>query len=351
MKHKIGCWLHERWRVELVLRFPRLARRCGLSWEDFCNRHERLIPGPNGRGRLCTWEDSSTLTVARVFPHVGGRIFQHCLRQWPIELDDVPRAEPPAHPDVSVVVGVRGTKRLPQFHACLASLRGQKDIVCETVVVEQSRVAEFRDLVPADVQYVHQPIPSADVPFNRSWALNLGARVARAPIVVLFDADMLLPEKGAAALANCLQREADAVRIARLLFYLDRTSSELVQQTRDFATATSVGRIVENNPTPVAVRRDCYLEIGGHDESFFGWGGEDNEFTDRLRTRRYCEAAFLPIVHLWHEEAPNRSGDRNAPLLARLREIPPNERIRALAARDFGRLSPSVEWAPSPQLQ
>jgi hypothetical protein len=350
LRQRLGCWCNERWRAELALRFSPIAKRLGLSWLDLCNRNEKLESDPQTGGRICHWADSSQLTVARVFPHVGAELLNLCLRDWPVRFEQHGAPSPPENPEVSVVIGVRGTGRLPQFQACLASLRAQQGVVCEVIVVEQSWVPEFRELCPPDVVYVHSKTTSPEMPFNRSWGLNVGAVSSRGRYLVLHDADMVVPVNFASSIAERLRSGLDAVRLARFIFYLDQNSSERIWTTHKFVNVREVSRVVENNPTPVAVVRDRYFQIGGHDESFFGWGGEDNEFMSRLRTLQLSEGAFLPIFHLWHPEAPNRSGDRNASHLAKRLMSPAAERCRQLVSVPFGQKSPASIDAVSAKL-
>jgi len=342
IKKLVGCWVHERGATELALRVPGL----GGDWQDLKNRHERISIDPISKGRVCHWADSSPLTVARLFPSVGARILRACLAQWPVSLETSDELPPITSPEVSFIIGVRGTRRLDQFRSVLKSIANQQDASIEIIVVEQSAGNDFQRLIPSHVRYLHTPLPHPQTPYNRSWALNAGATIARGRILVLHDADMLVPAGFAAAIAAVVQGEVEALRLPRLIFYMDQESSQAVQQTGRFDTVEEVERIVQNNPTPMAITREAYLRIGGHDESFYGWGGEDNEFLDRVRTLNVCEGAFLPIFHLWHEEAPNRSGDRNAAHLRSLLSIPACERIEGLVRRPLGQVHPSVSWTP-----
>ncbi len=56
----------------------------------------------------------------------------------------------------------------------------------------------------------------------------------------------------------------------------------------------------------IALSRDAFHAIGGYDESFVGWGGEDNEFWERAQTRRVWPYGYLPFVHLWHAPQPEK---------------------------------------------
>jgi len=96
----------------------------------------------------------------------------------------------------------------------------------------------------------------------------------------------------------------------------------------------------QNTPMPLAVRKRAYDAIGGHDESFVGWGGEDVEFLSRLRTLWCSEGGRVPIVHVWHPFAPQKAnGHRNLELLSRALSLSPEQRITQL--RDSRCLSQS----------
>ncbi len=348
VRHRLGCWLYERRRAEIVLFMPWLARRVGWSWMDLCNRAETLTRDKRCTGRGCPWADSSRLTLASVFPRVGGRLLAHCLKEWPIEFAEssAPR-QAVVSPEVSLIFTVRGTSRLKQFQTALASARMQADVACEIIVVEQSAIQKYGELLPADVRYFHTPIPNETIPFNRSWALNYGVRQARGHVVALLDSDMLVPASFAAAAVQVLQRGAAAVRPARLIFYLDEATSREVQWQRSLNGIQQVSIVTQNTPNPIVMRRCDYLAIGGHDEEFFGWGGEDCEFVSRMRTLDTCEAGFLPVVHLWHPMASRDLATLNHDRVRQRVDVPLGERIARLSQLPFGGDVPTAPW-PNP---
>jgi hypothetical protein len=308
-----------------------MARRFGLSWLDLCNRSEQLRIDRESGGRTCAWDDSSTLSVARIFPGVGSRLLGHVLASWPVRFDTSPAGPEATNPAVSILIPIGGTARLRQFELALAAARAQAGVEVEVIVVEQGSEAKLAGRLPAEVRYVHQPA-APGLPFNKSRALNEGARLARGDVLVILDGDYLLPERFAREAFDAL-RGAEAARPARLLFYLDEASSCRLDAAAGLPGRPGIERIVANNPTPVVVRRSTYWDIGGHDEAYFGWGGEDSEFLDRLRTRRLSEGGWMPVLHVWHAPAPKKeSGDRNRELHERTMAVPAVERIGRLRA-------------------
>jgi hypothetical protein len=243
-----------------------------------------------------------------------------------------------AVPVVSILIPIGGSGRPMQFGLALAAARAQDGVACEVIVVEQSPTPVLAGTMPADVRYVHQVIDDPSR-FNKSAALNRGAAEARGEALIVLDADYLLPARFAAECHRALGA-VESMRPARLLFHLDEASTEAFAAHRDTSRVSGIEKVVANNPTPVAVRRSTYFEVGGHDEGYVGWGGEDTEFLDRLRTRPISEAGWMPVIHAWHAPAPKKAdGDRNRAFHASRMAIPASERIRLAAGASGTRTS------------
>lgn len=341
LKQQLGCWLYERWQLELALRFPSLASSLGCGKFAACNRHERVRKQSLG-GYECDWRFTSELTACRFFPLLGRRLLDACFQEWPLRFSsNICIQEQPA---VSFLVAVRGTNRLPQFKAVLSSLMGQRDCPVEIIVVEQSHVREFVEHIPEGVRYVHTSEFPSGMPFNKSWALNVAARHASGRYLVIHDADMVVPCDYASRIREVLDAGFDAMLLPRFLFYLNEDDSRRFLEKYDGSRIESCGRVVQNNPTPIAIRAETFWKIGGMDESFFGWGGEDDEFVDRLSGQRFYRGMCFPMIHLWHEEAPKTFKQANEGIYHTRIKLPVGERIRELNARNQGQGSPSIPW-------
>jgi glycosyltransferase involved in cell wall biosynthesis len=243
-----------------------------------------------------------------LFPNLGCRLLEHVLRDWPIRLNQEDDFALHSQPRISILIPVGGSDRMHQFRLALAAALGQVGVAFEVLVVEQSSEPTLAMKMPRGVRYFHQ-VRACEDPFNKSSALNFAAREASGEFLLFLDADLLLPSKFAAECARVLDH-VDGVRPGRFVFYLDRSSSERL--SADFKLKpTSIESVVANTPMPLAVRTSTFWEVGGHDESYVGWGGEDSEFLDRLRTRSVCEGGWMPLVHAWHPAAPGKQGERN----------------------------------------
>ena len=301
----------------LVYDAPRFETRLRGRWELIRNRNERITVEPNGRGVRCEWQWSSTLHYCKVFPSSADRLMRRALADWPV-VDSAPRTE---DPEVSFVIGHRGTARLPLLLQTVSSIGGQRGARVECIVVEQSVAPDARDLLPPWVRHVHTPIASNDEPYGRSAAFNDGVAHARGRVLVLHDNDMVVPSAYAAEAVRQVSAGWDAVDLKRFVFYL----------TEDGGRCEKVVQNVRGGS--IVITRDAYEAIGGFDESFVGWGGEDNDFWDRAETLRASRFGYLPLIHLWHAPQPEK-GDARAPAVVRyhdeLAHIAPAERISRL---------------------
>ena len=306
-------------------------------WRSLCNRHEALRPGPNG-GRECLWEHSSDLTVARLFPRVGARLLHHCLPEVPLHWGGVP-SDGRSSPAISVLVPAGGRDRRPLLAVVLAALTAEALRTAggaEIVLAEQLAPGAEPAPAPAGVRRVSVEDAGA---FNKSRLLNRAAAVARGDVLVIHDADFLAPP---GYLGRCARRmeKSESARPGRLIFYADRHATArwtAGRQERLGTAGAGVEKVVQNAPNPLVVRRSAYYAVGGHDEAFAGWGGEDLEFLSRLRTRTFDDFGAEPVIHLWHPAAPKKaSGDRNGALQARRLAEPPAGRIARLREQAGG---------------
>ena len=333
LRQKIGALLIDVPRFLWAVYGPTVQ---GAHWTRYGNRRDRLRFDSDGRGVACDWESTRTLHLCDVFPWSGRRLLTAALRDCPIRFMETPGpfASTSAAPDVCFIIGHRGEERLPHLLLVLKSIAAQQDVRFECIVVEQDMAPLVRDRLPGWVKYVHAPVSSPETPYIRSLAFNVGARLAAAPLLVFHDDDMLVPAEYAAEILRCRNQGYEVINLKRFIFYLAKRDGPGGLFAWD-EQGLPMDAVIENLEAggSVAITREAFEAIGGFDEDFVGWGGEDVEFWQRARTRRVWNFGYLPLVHLWHPSQPGKYPKKRTPGMERLRQlsaIPPEQRIRAL---------------------
>ena len=345
VKQKLGALIYD---------FPRYAKLMWMSngengaspWVLIRNREDRLATEPTSSGVRCNWEYTSDLHIANVFPILGHQLLRRAFIDHPVVFQTELESSK-GNPEITFIVGHRGLDRLPQLLATLQTICGQRDVAVECIVVEQSATPEIKDFLPKWVRYAHVPLPDAAAPYCRGRAFNVGASLAHANMLVLHDNDLLIPSDYAAEIKKRFREEFEVINVKRFIFYLSSSHTKHVTLRRMLDLSQAPESIMQNalGGGSLAVSREAYFSLGGFDESFVGWGGEDNEFWERAQTRKVWSYGYMPLIHLWHESQPekydlNRS---TVDLLESRSAVPAEQRIEELRQHNFEQAK-TEEW-------
>ena len=154
-------------------------------------------------------------------------------------------------------------------------------------------------------------------PFNKSWTVNVGVVHGARPteLVCIIDGDILVDHD---FISRNVQRFQEAGTQAhwpyRDLLCLDEWASERARQRRCLEAAARVStddlRGVYMRRSPGAciwVRESLFTRIGGMDERFAGWGGEDEDFAWRVERHAPLDSYRDVLAHLHHGRAPHKA--------------------------------------------
>jgi hypothetical protein len=317
----------------LLKDWPRYRRALAAAGDDYlalCNRGESLRASPEGKGFECAWRWTSDLHATKYLRGLGASLMRRALADHVVRWQPAPR---PGAPRASFVIGHRGSRRSLLLLKTLESIAGQTTAV-ECIVVEQDTRPRVRDALPPWVRYVHLQTTSEQEPYNRAAALNAGAAVARSPLLVLHDNDVVVPADYAERALAHVADGYDVVNLKRFIFYLGPADTESLVEGAAALDTARPDSIMQNalGGGTVAITAAGFARIGGMDDAFSGWGGEDNEFWERACTLHVWRWAYLPFVHLWHEpQAGKYANDTAAAHRSRqLTHIPAAQRIEAL---------------------
>lgn len=254
---------------------------------------------------------------SRLGYHLGGSYTATGRRSLTVEeLGDRtrgPRLAEGDAPEVLVVIPFRDRgsgRRLRNLLACLQALRDQsvERGFYRVVVVETDERPRWRAAVePYADHYLFAHKPGL---FNKSWAVNVGVVNApgRAGIVCVLDADALADRDFVARNAARFRRPGVMGHLSyRDMWCLDETSTSRAIEERLWrgaaqADADGLRAFVLRRPPGccVWVRTSAFHRIGGMDERFEGWGGEDNDFAYRMDINSAFDHYDDQLLHMYH---------------------------------------------------
>lgn len=186
----------------------------------------------------------------------------------------------------------------------------------EVILVEVSESASAwvqTALQTTHLSYVHCPAGGI---FHKTKALNLGLSLAQGEFVVPYDVDLI--PVGDALLRHLwiAERSPDLLTTGYRLMSNDET----VEIDKIASALEQASVAPEDQPTALwkhlvrhekfgvvpFFRRDRLRHIGGWDEQFIGWGGEDQDVIERYLTTgcHLCRCPEIVYLHLFHQ--PNR---------------------------------------------
>ncbi len=179
----------------------------------------------------------------------------------------------------------------------------------EPIVVEQNDAPYLSGALPhpnCTLLFAYNPGT-----FNKSWGLNVGFRHSQQSWLAFADADIVLGDALAATVEH-LDKGYQAIKPYRRL--IDLTESEsahvragefdwLPQRTDPAApNREGVGEHIVFAGGVFLIARAAFGRMGGWDERFRGWGGEDDAMSYRLERARVpaIELDRRPALHLAH---------------------------------------------------
>jgi hypothetical protein len=146
---------------------------------------------------------------------------------------------------------------------------------------------------------------------SRSAARNDAVRKAGADVALIADADTVVPAHqvwAAAHLANISNRLVHA--------YVDherigRGATKRMCSTKGYKLPARSSRAIRGSSSGcIAVSRNLYQLVGGHDERFRAWGGEDRAFQYACDTLAGPGERITGLsYHLWHPPSEDAKAD------------------------------------------
>lgn len=185
--------------------------------------------------------------------------------------------------------------------------------------------------------------------FNRSQARNNGAKIASGSVLAFVDADTVFNKHTVAAGVDAIGRGAPWVIPYGTYYRTDESSANAILNTSPGTVLMdhlyTYTHVFDYPPTRyeeaisglILIPREKFLDMGGYNEGFSGWGYEDRAFVSAadLLVGRHMRCFEGSVFHLWHPE-PHASTwrnpmiEQNRILYEKMRSITDVEEMRAI---------------------
>jgi predicted glycosyltransferase involved in capsule biosynthesis len=219
------------------------------------------------------------------------------------------------------VIGYRhNLERLQNLRRVLDWINGFAGV--EVLLIEQDKHSKISHL---NLKAKHI-FTKSNMPYNRSWAFNVAIKNAKSNIIVFGDSDLVMePNQFIAGLQAIQNYEM----VSPYHTVLDLTQQESNMPLEQLIGISRPGRGENDNQTinisgGIAMfRKDAIQRIGGWNEDFIGWGGEDDFQTLKIHNFLTWTELKAKCYHLYHErlQPDMKWYQRNLQLLQKSKEM------------------------------
>lgn len=170
----------------------------------------------------------------------------------------------------------------------------------DVIIVEQDKYSKISHL---NLRATHVFIKS-DKPYNRSWAFNVALKRNKNPVIIFGDCDIVMDPQ---ELVNSINELNNFDVVSPYSSVLDLTPEETNYPFNMLPQIQRAGRGENDNQKInlcggiVIFKAESIVKIGGWNEDFVGWGGEDDFQTIKVKKLglTYKEMPYR-CYHFWH---------------------------------------------------
>jgi cellulose synthase/poly-beta-1,6-N-acetylglucosamine synthase-like glycosyltransferase len=181
-------------------------------------------------------------------------------------------------------------------------LENIKNLGCETVVIEQGTesVLPSKNVI-TDQKYLFL---ENNLPFNKSWSLNVATKESTKNSIVFGDADNIIDTSNLLKSIESL-KDYDFVSPHKRL--IDLTPQENYLDFEEIFRIDRSGRgELDHQKLPMCgamtiFRKESLDKIGGWPEEFFGWGAEDDAMSIKVKHFLKWKEEDYNCYHLYHQ--------------------------------------------------
>lgn len=173
----------------------------------------------------------------------------------------------------------------------------------EIILVEQDKHSKIKNISLKGVKHI---FTKSEMPYNRSWAFNVGLKYATSDVIAFGDSDLIVDPQD---FINSLKLLETYECVSPYRSVLDLNQNESSLSIDQMKLISRPGRGETDNQKInlcggiVLYRKESIYKIGGWCEDFIGWGGEDNFQEHKTKNLLSWFESSNKCFHLWHERA------------------------------------------------
>lgn len=199
----------------------------------------------------------------------------------------------------------------------------------EVIIVEQDRWSKISHL---NLKAKHIFVKS-DMPYNRSWAFNVGIKNSTSQIVVFGDSDLIMRPDDFIEGIKALQTYE---MVSPYYSVIDLTPQEVNIDFQSIMNIDRPGR-GETDHQKINIcggismfRKESIMKIGGWNEQFISWGAEDDFQTIKVKNFLTWTELRYKCYHLFHHpEKPDMKWyQRNLQILEKASKMSKDDLVR-----------------------
>lgn len=221
--------------------------------------------------------------------------------------------------------------RLTNLKRVIDWISGFKGV--ELIIVEQDKSPKLPAFSLKGFRYI---FTKSDLPFNKSWAFNVGTKYSSTNVIIFGDSDLIMDPQEFINAIKLLEQYESVNPYNRVI---DLTSEENGFNLEILKKINRPGRgETDIQKVPIAggiimFRKDSLFKIGGWSEDYIGWGGEDDYQSFKIKQLiSYIEVPGR-CYHLFHEKVkPDMIYyQRNLQLLNKLVTYTPQDTMKYIS--------------------
>jgi len=203
----------------------------------------------------------------------------------------------------------------------------------DVILIEQDTHSKISHL-PLKARHIFL---KSDKPYNKSWAFNIATKEAKSDIIVFADSDLIMNPNEFIESIKLLE-QYEMVNPYSSVIDLQPQESNLPLEQILLISRPGRGE-TDHQKVPLCggiciFRKSAILRIGGWNESFMGWGAEDDFQSHKVKNFLSWTECKNKCYHLYHSrETPNMLYyQRNLQLLNQLVSLSKEDLVKTVNA-------------------